>query len=150
MNLSGEPPIGLLVAITRRRIWQVVTAELAPYGTTAQQLWTMILLVQGEADSVLEIARRIGIDKAAASRLVDRLKRRGWIRLVRATRDRRRLKLDLTAEGRRQAEQFERLSERLVREMERGVTAHERRSIQTGLSRVLANLEALEARHARA
>jgi DNA-binding MarR family transcriptional regulator len=73
--------------------------------------------------SVGNVARDFGITKQAASKLIDTLVVRGYIERGVDPEDRRRLTLDLTAQGQEAAEITWRATDRVDRELEEAVGA---------------------------
>jgi DNA-binding MarR family transcriptional regulator len=144
MRISSAPPIGLLIGIARRKIVQALSALLEASKTTPQQFWVMLLLEERAVTTVLDVSRQIGIDGPAASRLVDRLNRRGWVRLDRDHADGRRLRVELTAPGRRQATDFRKFAMRMSAAIELGLTRTEKNVVAAALRRVIGNLDSVE------
>lgn len=62
------------------------------------------MIASGKCTLAAELAREYGIDVDAATRLVDRLERRGMLTRVRCSKDRRDVRLAVTPEGRAIAE----------------------------------------------
>ena len=140
MKLTEAPPLGMLVSLVQKRIQQLITLELEPLGLTPQQFWVVLLLDEGRLDSVQAVGQRIGIDKPAASRLVEQLVARRWAKLERG--DGRRRPVELTAAGRRQAAKFRALAMRMAAEMDHGLAPIEEAAMRKGLGRMMANLDA--------
>jgi DNA-binding MarR family transcriptional regulator len=150
VKLTESPPLGLLIVNARRLIYQTMTTRLEPFGVTAQQFWVVMLLFEDAIGGVQDVGQKVGIDKAASSRLVKQLIARGWARFVAGDRDRRRRRVELTAAGRRQAQQFRSMAMQLSRELERGLGEAEKAMLIEAMHQVLANLTAAAARPARA
>jgi DNA-binding MarR family transcriptional regulator len=74
---------------------------LAALNITVSQWNLMALLYHREADTVREIARMIDLDAGAVTRLADRLEKKGFLRRMPDTADRRSVLLSLTGTGRR-------------------------------------------------
>jgi DNA-binding MarR family transcriptional regulator len=134
-----EEALGLLVALVDRRMQQLVAVAVQRFAVTPQQYWVVLLLAQGALGSVQEVGRRIGIDKPAASRLVETLVKSGWARY--GASDSRRRPVELTARGKKQAETFRRLAIELAGEIEGGIPAAQRAAMSAGLGRMIANLD---------
>ena len=75
--------------------------RLAALNITVSQWSLMALLYHREADTVREIARMIDLDTGAVTRLADRLEKKGYLRRMPDTADRRSVLLSLTGTGRR-------------------------------------------------
>jgi DNA-binding MarR family transcriptional regulator len=142
--------LGLLVALADKRLQQLVSLEALEFALTPQQFWVVLLLDQGALGSVQEVGRRIGIDKPAASRLVDTLAGRSWVRFG-SGGDSRRRPVELTARGRRQARRFRQVAMKLAEKIEAGITPAQKTAMDAGLRKLIANLDAaLDARAAAA
>jgi DNA-binding MarR family transcriptional regulator len=77
----------------------------------------------GSVGSVGDVARDFGVSKQAASKLIDTLVIRGYLRRGTDPEDRRRLTLELTERGREAADIGRQASDRLDRELEEAVGA---------------------------
>ena len=105
-NFVPEQSIGYLL----RRSEQLGSASLEPIfaaaGITKTQWSALLALHFQRAGTCAEIARDIGHDKGATTRLVDTLEERGWVVRDRdGDEDRRVVRLAVTAAGTRIAEQ---------------------------------------------
>jgi DNA-binding MarR family transcriptional regulator len=104
--------VGELVAICR--VFGVFERAAVCCGTvTVPQCVALQALLGGNHD-VGRLAAHMGVSASAMTRLVDGLERRGWVRRVRGDDDRRRVDLELTAEGRREAARLRELTEKGV------------------------------------
>jgi MarR family transcriptional regulator, organic hydroperoxide resistance regulator len=70
--------------------------KLAAHGVTVAQWNVLVTLYRGEGETVAEVARFIGTDAAAVSRLVDRLADKGLVARSADPASRRRVLLALT------------------------------------------------------
>jgi DNA-binding MarR family transcriptional regulator len=86
----GRVKLGMSEALDR---------ELEPLGITAAQFVILVSLALGEADSASGLCRGISYDPGAMTRMIDRLEQKGLIRRTQLPDDRRRVGLELTAEG---------------------------------------------------
>ncbi|MEH3158625.1 MAG: MarR family transcriptional regulator [Sphingomonas taxi] len=98
-NFDPENSIGYLI----RRSEQLGTAALEPVFAAAditKTQWSALVAVHfNRATTCAELARDLGHDKGATTRLVDTLEERGWITRARTDDDRRVVKLTLTPAG---------------------------------------------------
>jgi DNA-binding MarR family transcriptional regulator len=74
--------------------------QLAGHGVTAAQWNVLVTVYHGQATTTAEVARLIGIDAGAVSRLVDRLAAKGLMTRHADPASRRSLRLSLTGAGR--------------------------------------------------
>jgi MarR family transcriptional regulator, organic hydroperoxide resistance regulator len=72
---------------------------LAGHDVSIAQWSVLITLYRAEATTPKEVARLIGVDAGALTRLLDRLEAKGLLRRVPAPGDRRSLNLELTEEA---------------------------------------------------
>jgi DNA-binding MarR family transcriptional regulator len=138
----SEQPVGLLISTAHSKIRQLVVKRLAPHGITSQQFWVMLLLAEGAVASVQEIGRLVSVDKAAASRLADKLVARRWVRTTRSKTDRRRVAIELTAAGKQAAARLHHLAEQINDEIERGLSQKDKRIAGDVLRQLIGNLDA--------
>ena len=76
--------------------WQPVFAA---HDITKTQWSALVALHFDRASTCAEIARDLGHDKGATTRLVDTLEERGWVTRARGEEDRRMVRLTLTPSG---------------------------------------------------
>jgi len=104
--------IGDLVGICR--VFGMFERESVCCGSvTVPQCVALQAMLEGDHD-VSRLAEHMGVSASAMTRLVDGLERRGWVRRVRGDDDRRRVDLELTAEGRREATRLRETTEKSV------------------------------------
>lgn len=98
-TFEPDRSIGYLV----RRIHQSGAAAIEPLfaaeGLTGTQWQALVSIWFGRGATAAELARDLGHDKGAMTRLVDQLEERGWVERTRAADDRRCILLELTVEG---------------------------------------------------
>ncbi len=104
---------------------------------SARDVSCLSMIAIHDGVSLKEIAEEIGLSTSRGSRVVNRLKERGFIKVIPDEVDRRGIKLSLTASG---DECFaDLLKEKLAceRRLSSGLTLEEQRIIQEGLSLLL-------------
>lgn len=85
-----------------RRVTQRLDAELRAVGVSLDEYDVLLnVRIAGQPLRMAQLAERALISRPTASRVVDRLVGKGWIRRWRDGQDRRVVLLELTAEGRR-------------------------------------------------
>jgi len=89
-------------------------------------------LREGEWD-VSSLAARTRVTNGAVTRLVDGLEKRGLVTRLRDTEDRRRVRLELTKEGRREADFLRKETERAVTAILARVPAKKRAAVTSAL-----------------
>jgi DNA-binding MarR family transcriptional regulator len=101
-------------------------------------------MIEDETTTLGDVARRLMVTPAVVTGLIDRLEKRGYVRRVGSSGDRRRVNLALTAEGREAARLAEqRLTDEVGAKMA-NFSGDELKTLERGLSlldRVLQELE---------
>ena len=143
--MSRQEPIGLLVAVVRRRIRQVTTALVREHGLAPQQFWTVVAIARGGEMSLRELAERRRMDEPTACRVVDTLVRRRLVRSSPDREDRRRSRLALTPSGEAMAGELLPIAATIAAAVEGGLSEAQRAALVAGLKKVIANLELFEA-----
>ena len=131
--------IGAYIGRARRTIVEAIDQELAPLGISHAQWIVVMLLGDGAAATAAELCKILIYNPGAMTRLLDRLARKGVLRRVRTRDDRRTVRLELTAEGRKL---YPRILEALVQVFNRllhGFSRSEVRRLQQLLKRMVAN-----------
>ncbi len=87
-----------------RRVFQVVNEQSKKAerstGLTGPQLWAIKTIAQEAPLMVSEIARSMYLHPATVVGILDRLEKQGLVMRMRSTKDRRVVKVELTAQGR--------------------------------------------------
>jgi len=143
--LAKQEPLGLLVAVVRRRIRQVTNALVREHGLSPQQFWTVVAVARGGELSLRELAERRRMDEPTACRVVDTLVRRRLVRSSPDPSDRRRLRLTLTPSARGMAERLLPIADTIAALVEGELSPAERGAVVAGLEKVIANLDRFEA-----
>ena len=93
--------VGAHIGRARRTIVEAIDRELAPLDISHAQWIVVMLLGNGAASTAAELCKILIYDPGAMTRLLDRLERKGVLRRVRSKNDRRTVRLELTAGGKR-------------------------------------------------
>jgi DNA-binding MarR family transcriptional regulator len=130
--------VNLLYPAVYRR-FQASRQRIPGSDVTARMLGLLRLLAAAGPLSVGEQARQLGLSRATATELVDRLESKGLVARIRDGRDRRRVFVSLTAAGRARAAAHPEVlaCDNLLRAVER-MSPHDRRALITGLRALLA------------
>jgi DNA-binding MarR family transcriptional regulator len=115
----------LFVAAVSGVMEEQLLAEIAGKRLTVSQLKILKLLDLTEAQNVGDVAAFLGVSDAAASKAVDRLVRRKYLRRTEARQDRRSSDLSLAAAGRRVLSQYEEEKDRKLAAMFRDLDPEE-------------------------
>ncbi len=120
--------------------------DIAPSGVGVQEWRVLAALAAMGEQRLSDLAELTSIELSTLSRLVGRMARDGLVRRGRADRDRRALRVALTAEGRRRTRAVIPTARRYERAALAGLSAREAQSLKRLLRRVYANLGALDPR----
>jgi DNA-binding MarR family transcriptional regulator len=142
--LPEQEKIGLLVAVTRRRIKQAVGRRVRPHGLSAQQFWLLVAIVEREGLSLRELSERLRTDQPTTSRIVTTLIGKRLVREEGDPRDRRRRRLRLTAAGRALAERVHPLALEVRAAIVEGISPAEQAALRNGLRKILQNMDRFE------
>ena len=118
--------------------------EFRKLDLSQSQAGVLLQLDWSDARTQTEIARRLGIQKAAAGALIIDLEERGMLRRQRSAKDARMIEVTLTAAGRRKMKQINDFVAFLGPLVRRGIDDVEMRQALDVLRRVRANVEAME------
>jgi DNA-binding MarR family transcriptional regulator len=141
-GIRPDNSIGYLISKVRLELYSQVDRELAPHDMTTAQFSIMAHLAYEIADSASSLGSGMSYDPGAMTRMVDRLEAKGFVRRVREKEDRRKVRLELTKEGR---EAFPEMKARVVEVLNRllkGFSKGEASQLQDFLKRMLANAAA--------
>jgi MarR family transcriptional regulator, multiple antibiotic resistance protein MarR len=131
--------VGACIGRARRTIVEAIDQKLAPLDISHAQWIVVMLLGDGAAATAAELCKILIYDPGAMTRLLDRLEKKGVLRRARTKGDRRTVRLELTAAGKRL---YPRILEALVEEFNRllrGFSKSEVRQLEDLLKRMVAN-----------
>ena len=92
--------LGMLLRDANAVFNRVLREELAHHEITFSQYQHLRQLWQADGLAQVELSRRIGIETASSTAVIDQLEKRGFIRRKRDAADRRRIIVTLTPAGR--------------------------------------------------
>ncbi len=113
--------LSMLVTVMRREL----ECRMAEHGLTDAQWKPLWLLKSGKATTAFELARDMGVDAGAITRLLDRLEAKGLIERLRSATDRRVVHLRLTPAGEAAVEQVPHVLAALNNDLLRGFSESE-------------------------
>ena len=131
--------IGAYIGRARRTIVEAIDRELAPLDISHAQWIVIMLLGDGAASTASELCKVLIYDPGAMTRLLDRLEKKGVLRRARTRDDRRTVRLELTAGGKKL---YPRIVEALVQVFNRllhGFSKSEVHQLEDMLKRMVAN-----------
>ena len=132
-----EDSVGWLVTRVRASIFAAVDGELAGSGISAAQAGILLYLAHGRGDRVADIARDYSYDTGATTRMVARLAAKRLLRRVPDLHDRRVVRLELTAGGRKLAAELPAVAAKVLNQHLRGFTRAELEQLKALLQRML-------------
>jgi DNA-binding MarR family transcriptional regulator len=131
-------------------LWQVALAmrretasRLLSLGLTEAQWRPLWMLKAGRADTAQVLARLLGVDAGAMTRMLDRLEAKGLIERVRSVTDRRVTQLRLTASGEAATEGLPEVVAGVNNDYLLGFSRDEFEQLKSLLARMRANGQAL-------
>jgi DNA-binding MarR family transcriptional regulator len=131
--------LGRLLSQVKIEIMEALDRELAPLDITAAQYVILVTLADGPTDSASGLCKGVSYDPGAMTRMIDRLERKGLVRRVRCPDDRRKINLELTAEGKTVYPQLIDSAVAVLNRYLRGFGRDEIVQLETYLKRMLAN-----------
>jgi len=134
-----EDSVGYLITRLRASIFAGVDGELAAWGLSAAQASIVLYIAHGRGDRAADISRDYDYDTGSMTRMVERLARKGLLHRVRDGADRRVVRLQLTAAGRRLARRIPAVAARVLNRHLRGFRRGELEQLKGYLRRMLGN-----------
>jgi MarR family transcriptional regulator, multiple antibiotic resistance protein MarR len=131
--------VGYLIGNTRRALLEELDRELAPLDFTAAQYIVISGLARQRGATAAEFCKGMVYDPGAMTRLLDRLEQKGFISRTRLPGDRRRVTLELTAEGRAAYPKITAAVVRVQNKFLQGFSKSEVHELEGFLRRMLAN-----------
>ncbi len=147
---TAPPSLGLLLAAAHRSVKHAANGRLRRRRLSPQQFWLLVALHEAPGPSLGELAERRRMDAPTASRMVDRLVRRGLVRIEPALGDRRRRSILLTERGAALVRSFRPLASRIRSAIQDGFSEAEAATLRGMLLRVMANMERFDRRESSA
>ena len=132
-----EDSVGWLVTRVRSSIFAGVDRELAGSGISAAQAGILLYLAHGRGDRAADIARDYHYGTGATTRMVARLAAKRLLRRVPDAADRRVVRLELTAAGRKLAAELPAVAAKVLNQHLRGFVRAELDELKGFLQRML-------------
>ena len=146
-SYCAQDSVGYLMRRVLQSIAQLADGRLVPHGLTHGQWMPLFLLLKNKEgpSTVATLARDLNVDPGAATRMLDRLEKKGFIARSRSTEDRRVVHVTLTEEGRRVAGEVPKVLSQVLNDHLAGFSHEEWQLLLALLRRMLANAETLQA-----
>ena len=91
--------IGYLITNTQKILSAALAERFAPHGVTPAQWQALVVLWERDGIVQRDLAEKISIEQATLTRTLDRMERDGFVERRRDERDRRRIRVFVTAKG---------------------------------------------------
>ncbi len=118
----------LLDIVPRLNRWaEASVARAAGDNRLSLRQLSALTMIESEQTTLGDVARRLMVTPAVVTGLIDRLERRGYVRRINSTDDRRRVLLALTDEGRAAAES---VSSQLREELASALSSFDSRELE--------------------
>jgi DNA-binding MarR family transcriptional regulator len=114
--VSYQDVILFILSKANQKVYATFKSRLQPYGMTPMQALVLHALYEEENLSAGELGKRLVLDSATLSGVLDRMAEGGWI-FKNVREDRRVLNIQLTDKSRRSREQFVKDTEDLNQEI---------------------------------
>lgn len=136
-----EESVGFMITRLRSALFATVDREVAPWGVSSAQAAILIYIAHGRGNRAADIARDYSYDTGSMTRMIDRLVKKGLLRRVRDSGDRRSMRLELTAKGRKLTERLPAVAARTLNGLLKGFSRSELDQLKGLLGRMLANAD---------
>ena len=133
--------IGSLVRYAHRALVRVLAEDLAPWDISTAQWSALRVLWEEDGYSQVELARRLRVEKAALTGVLDALERKRLIERVRYEDDRRKFNVFLTPSGRALSGQLTPLATQVTAKAVIGLSKADCTLLKLALSRIIENCE---------
>jgi MarR family transcriptional regulator, lower aerobic nicotinate degradation pathway regulator len=133
--------LGLLLRQSHERAARSLNRALVPLGLTGRHFGLMMLLRRDGVSTQRDLIRLTGSDKAGMARTVEDLERLGYLRRTQSANDKRVADLTLTEKGDETFDTAQRLASGAADELFGSYTAAELATLETLLTRFVAEIE---------
>jgi len=144
--MSGHRQGGFLISRINQTAGRVFTRMLRERGleiTPAQGRVLFVLWEQGPM-TIHNLARKVSLGKSTLTSTLDRLEAAGQVTRIPSREDRRCIRIELTEENRATHRLYEEVSREMTGIFYQGFSPREIEFTESGLERILGNLEARE------
>jgi DNA-binding MarR family transcriptional regulator len=131
--------IGRVLSRVKVALMEALDRELVPLDITGAQYVILVNLASGQADSTTTLCKGVSYDPGAMTRMLDRLEKKGLVQRSRCPNDRRKVKLELTAEGNAVYPQVVAIAAGVMQRFLAGFAPGEIATLEALLARMLAN-----------
>ncbi|HWD33825.1 MAG: MarR family transcriptional regulator [Pseudomonas sp.] len=129
--------IGMLLGRAALVKDRILDSHLQDFGVTAAQFKVLIIVAQYGVDTPAELCRYLSLDSGSMTRMLDRLEQKDLILRRRCPDDRRQVRLALSEEGQKLADQLPQIGAAAMNELVGVLAADELATLESLLSKVL-------------
>ncbi|WP_342624897.1 MarR family winged helix-turn-helix transcriptional regulator [Pseudomonas alkylphenolica] len=129
--------IGMLLGRAALVKDRILDSHLQDFGVTAAQFKVLIIVAQYGVDTPAELCRFLSLDSGSMTRMLDRLEQKDLILRRRCPDDRRQVRLALSEEGQKLADQLPQIGAAAMNELVGVLAADELATLENLLSKVL-------------
>lgn len=140
-----EASLPLMLSVVRSRLRQVSWKLLAPYGVAPQQYQVLRVLSEHPGLCPGQLAGALGLDRPSATRLLQTVRRKGWVEVSAHPSHGRKQCLALSPSGRALASSLEPFRQTIREGLEEGLEPAERKALRDLLLALNRNLDRMEA-----
>jgi DNA-binding MarR family transcriptional regulator len=141
---NPDSQLEFLLHTVSRSLLRAYNEEFRKLGLSQSQAGVLLQVDWADARTQTAIARRLGIQKAAAGATIIELEERGWLKRRRNPNDARMIEVTLTASGRKKVKQINDFAARLGPMVRAGIDDVEMEQAMDVLRRLRVNAEAME------
>ncbi|MFB4163931.1 MarR family winged helix-turn-helix transcriptional regulator [Alteribacillus sp. JSM 102045] len=141
MKLSIQDYISIKIHNIDLSLTNYIKSMLADYNLAPEQNLIMMLLWEEDGRSQSQIAQKLNKDKTNIARMSSNLEKKGFIRRVPSTEDRRLLKLYLTPEGKSLGDKVVPIAEEFNETVCKGFSEEELVELERLLSKINNNVQ---------
>lgn len=143
-STCDKPPesLGILLGMVKSELVRALEQDIAEQGVELRfsQMQALKRLYLLGSMSAGELARSLGHDGGALTRLLDQLEEKGYLRRKPDPQDRRALRIELTASGKSLCQELKGCSDRVMNAAQKSLDKNERRHLIDYLQRILTTL----------
>ena len=142
-SYDRKKSLGYLTGLANRLLSNKLARSFKEAGIdmTAEQWGTLLILINGDAMTQVQLGEKLCLEKSSVSRLVNGLERRGWIVRTKSKDDSRQKLVSVTKKAVKTAEQCAPIAGAVLKEAQKGMTEDEQIVCRSFLSRIISNLE---------
>ncbi|MDE1164000.1 MAG: MarR family transcriptional regulator [Pseudomonas sp.] len=129
--------IGILLGRASSLKDRILDTHLVPFAVTSAQFKVLIIIQQFGVDTPAELCRHLSLDSGSMTRMLDRLEQKELIVRRRSEGDRRQVRLELTEDGQRLADQLPHIGAEAMNELVGVLDSTELADLERILTKVL-------------